>query len=248
MGILHHLLDLTFFPARSGIAEIGFKQIVIDYRLKSAVNGALLTAANFIDGRFHVDVNSALRYAAKHTEGVVVCIEQHLMSLGKVGAQKECKTTTELEICHLQLDLGAGNYGPAVTAIKLKCLAGCKAQRDIGVLACFLLGNVLCLLLFARKGRNAIIGAVIAEQQQVGIELFGVFTLLAMPPRLTVQPAGKRSAVSIELTWRLTNRVFSIKFFGVEILTNGIAREPGSSSYISNRLSFSEMPTANHTN
>jgi len=50
--------------------------------LKTAIDGTLLTAPNFIDSGLHIVVDPSLGHTAKHTEGVIVRIKQHLVSLG----------------------------------------------------------------------------------------------------------------------------------------------------------------------
>jgi len=47
--ILNYLLDLPRLPARRGITKVGFEQVVAYHRLKTAIDGTLLAAPDFID-------------------------------------------------------------------------------------------------------------------------------------------------------------------------------------------------------
>src|SRR3978361_329580 len=128
-GVLDVLLDLPFLPARRRIAELGLEQEVAEHRRKARVDLPLLPATDPIYGGAHVVVDAAPGNAAEHAEGVIMRVEQHLVCLLRVGAQKEGAAVAELEVGDLQLGALASNNRPVFRPIELESLAGHERQR-----------------------------------------------------------------------------------------------------------------------
>ena len=87
--VLDVLLDLALLPAGSAVAELRLEQVVAGHRREAAVDLALLAGANPIDCGAHVVVDAAPWHASPQHEGVVVSVEQHLLSLQQVSVQHE---------------------------------------------------------------------------------------------------------------------------------------------------------------
>ncbi len=97
-SVLDVLLDLPFLPARCRIAELCFKQEVADHGREASVDPPLLPAADPVDGGSHIVVDPTPGNAAQHAESVVVGVEQHLVGLPRIGAEKEGATIAKLEV------------------------------------------------------------------------------------------------------------------------------------------------------
>ncbi|MNL26522.1 hypothetical protein D3C87_1480510 [compost metagenome] len=91
-GILNVLLDLALLPARSGIAELGRKDVVVRHRKETDIDLSLLAAAHAIDRCLHVIVDATTRHAAERTEAVPMGVKQHFMRLQQVGPDQESPT------------------------------------------------------------------------------------------------------------------------------------------------------------
>ena len=87
-------------------------------------------------------------------------VEQHLMRLQVVGTQHEGAAVAELEMCDLQLGLGATDMHPVFTPVELERLSGGEDQRHVGAAAG--LAGLLALLLapLAGKGGYPVVGAI----------------------------------------------------------------------------------------
>ncbi len=118
--ILHRFFHLTFFPTGCRITEISFKQIMTGHRLEAFVHHPFFATTNFIDSRFHVVVNTALRNSTKHPEGLRVRIKQHFVGLRPVGPLVTDFTVTELKVRDLYFHLLATNGHPVLAPVKLK--------------------------------------------------------------------------------------------------------------------------------
>jgi hypothetical protein len=102
-GVLDVLLDLPLLPARRRIAELRFEQEVTDHRREARVHPSLLPAPDPVYGRSHVVVDAAPGNAAQDAEGVIMGVEQHLVRLLQIGAEKESPALAELEVGDLEL-------------------------------------------------------------------------------------------------------------------------------------------------
>ncbi len=66
--VLYVLLHDAFLPTGSSVAELVLKQVVTRHRFKAGVDDALFAMAHFVDGRFHVVVDTALCYTFKDSK------------------------------------------------------------------------------------------------------------------------------------------------------------------------------------
>jgi hypothetical protein len=114
-------------------------------------------------------------------------VEQHLVGLLKIGAENEGATIGKLDVSDLQLGPLAGNDRPILLPVELERLAGQERQRHEHAAAARLLFLLPSGLPVASEGRHAIVGAIIAKERQVGVQLLGRPLLLARLPRLLPQ-------------------------------------------------------------
>lgn len=91
-GILNVFLDLPFLPARSRIAELRCKDVVVRHRKEPDVDLSLLAPADAIDRCLHIIVDAASRDAAEHTEAVPMGVKQHLVRLQQIRPDQKRAT------------------------------------------------------------------------------------------------------------------------------------------------------------
>ena len=101
-------------------------------------------------------------------------VEQHLMGLLRIGPENEGAAIGELEVSDLQLGSLAGDDRPIFRPVELERLAGQKRQRHEHAAAARLLFLLPSGLPVAREGRHAIVGAVVTEGGQIGVQLLVV--------------------------------------------------------------------------
>ena len=150
-----------------------------DHRREAGVDLALLATADLIDRGAHIVVNAPPRHAAQDAESVVMGVEQHRMGLLRVGPEEEGAAAGQFEVSDLQLGPLAGNDRPIFRPIELECLARQECQRHEHATAARLLFLLPRSLPVAREGRQAIVGAVVAEGGQISVQLLGRPLLLA---------------------------------------------------------------------
>jgi hypothetical protein len=90
------------------------------HRLKTEIDAPLFAAAHLVHGGTHVVVDPTSRYAAEHSEGVMMGVEQHLMCLQWIGTDDEGPTVAELAMRNLQLGAGAANDGKILAPVELE--------------------------------------------------------------------------------------------------------------------------------
>lgn len=128
---------------------------------------------------FHVVENPAPRHPAEHTERLGMGVEQHLMGLQQIGADEEGAAVGQLDMGDLQLDPLAADDRPILAPIELECLARLESQRNESVPANRLLFALPVFLPVPGEGRDAAIGAVKAQRDQIGVQLLQRALLLA---------------------------------------------------------------------
>ena len=114
-------------------------------------------------------------------------VEQHLVGLLRIGAENEGAAVGELDVSDLQLGPLAGDDRPVFRPVELERLAGQERQRHEHAAAARLLFLLPSGLPVASEGRHAIVGAVVTEGGQIGVQLLGRPLLLARLPRLLPQ-------------------------------------------------------------
>jgi len=158
-----------------------------DHRREAGVDLALLAAADLVDGRSHIVVNAPPRHAAQDAESVVMGVEQHLMGLLRIGPENEGAAVAELEVSDLQFGPLATDDRTVFRPVELERFARQKRQRNEHAAAARLLFLLPSGLPVASEGRHAIVGAVVAEDGQIGVQLLGRPLLLAGLPGLLPQ-------------------------------------------------------------
>src|SRR5690606_28702623 len=127
--ILNVLLDLALLPAGRGIAKFGLEEVVAGHRHEADVDVALLATAHLVDCRAHVVVDATARNAAKHAEGMIVGVEQHLMGLEEIGTDDKGPAVAKLRMRHLQLGALIADDRPVLRPVELEGFSGLESQR-----------------------------------------------------------------------------------------------------------------------
>ena len=108
-----------------------------------------------------------------------VRVEQHLVRLQRIGAQKERPAVAQLELRHLELDALAGNHRPVLAPVELERLTRSKRQRHKRAAP----GGPrqLLLRLSPRPGkrRHPVIRALETQGNQIRVQTPQVATMLA---------------------------------------------------------------------
>ena len=213
-----------------------------DHRRETGVDLALLAAADLVDGRSHIVVNAPPRHAAQHAEGVVMGVEQHLVGLLRIGPEKEGAAVGELEVGDLQFGSLAADEGPVFRPVELERLARQKRQRHEHAAAARLLFLLPSGLPVASEGRHAIVGAVVTESGQIGVQLLGRPLLLAGLPGLL--PQHMRQLVGVWVQPARTVRDVELRFNGVraQVFADCVPRQPRAPRYLSDRKMVSVVP------
>jgi len=221
-GILDILLDLSFLPAGSRVAELRLEQIMAGHGLKAYIDVTLLATSNLVDGRAHVIVYSASRNATEYPEGMVVGVKQHLMCLQEIGAYNKGSRIAELGMSNLQLHSLTADDSPIFRPIELEGLTRFKAQRHKGPSAYCLLLLVLISAPFPRKGGHTAIGTFIAKGGEVRMQLLYRTFLLTRLLCLCSQPDYQTVGKWIEFTWSLGNLKLRLHVTETKIFANGV--------------------------
>ena len=114
-------------------------------------------------------------------------VEQHLVGLLRIGAENEGAAVGELDVSDLQFGPLAGDDRPIFRPVELERLARQKRKRHEHAAAARLLVLLPGGLPVASEGRHAIVGAVVTEGGQIGVQLLGRPLLLSRLPRFLPQ-------------------------------------------------------------
>ena len=243
-GVLDVLLDLPLLPAGRRIAELGLEQEVADHGREARVDLPLLAAPDPVDGGSHVVVDAAPRNAAQHAEGVIMGVEQHLVGLLRIGAEKEGAAVAELEVGDLQLGPLAGDDRPVLRPVELERLAGRERQGHEDAAAGGLLLPLPGGLPVAREGRHAIVGAVVAQRHQIGVQLLDRALLLARLPRLLPQHMRQLVGMRIQLARPVRDVELRLLAVRAQVFADRVPRQPRAPRYLSDREMVSKMPAS----
>jgi hypothetical protein len=156
--VLHVLLNDALLPAGGTVAEFRLEQVMAAHCLEAGVDRALL-AADLVHGGLHVVVDAAARHAAERGECAGVRIEQHLVTLGRIGDQPERPAGIELDVGDLQASPQPADEGVFAAPVKLEGFAGFEGQRYIGLPA---RGFSLLLVPASHEGADAAVAAGVA--------------------------------------------------------------------------------------
>ena len=236
-GIPNVLLDLAFLPARRRIAELGLVDIVVRHGEEAHVDLPLLAAADPINSRAHVVVDAATRHAAEHAESVPVRVKQHLMGLQERGPDQKSPAVRQLDMSDLKLGAFAAQNRKVLAPVELESLARAESQRDERATP----GGLLLALAISpplpRKGRHTVVGTREAQLHQIGMQLLQRSSLLARLPGLGLQPARQLLGKRIQLARPLRCREHRLDRPFLQILLDGVPRQPGPARDLADRQS-----------
>src|ERR1700729_2450369 len=109
------------------------------------------------------------------------------MGLLRIGPENEGAAVGELDVSDLQLGPLVGDDRPIFRPVELERLTRQKRKRNEYAAAARLLFLLPGGLPVAREGRHAIVGAVVTEGGQIGVQLLGRPLLLSRLPRFLSQ-------------------------------------------------------------
>ena len=132
-AILDILLDDAFLPAAGDIAEIRIKQVVGGHRREARIDDAGFAFLHLIHGRLHIVVDAAPGNATQRRKRAGVGIEQHLVTLRRVGLNDERPTGTKLQVRSEYLPPHPANDQMLFAPVKLKGFAQLEMERYKGL-------------------------------------------------------------------------------------------------------------------
>ena len=97
----------------------------------------------------------------------------------------------------------------------------------------------------ASEGRHAIVGAVIAEGDQIGVQLLDRALLLARLPRLLSQHMRQLVGVGIQLARPVREVELRLDAVRAQVFADRVPRQPSAPRYLSDREMVSIMPAPN---
>src|SRR5690606_5896601 len=220
--ILNVLLDLALLPAGRGIAKFGLEEVVAGHRHEADGDVALLATAHLVDCRAHVVVDATARNAAKHAEGMIVGVEQHLMGLEEIGTDDKGPAVAKLRMRHLQLGALIADDRPVLRPVELEGFSGLESQRHECPASCRLSPSLPVCLPFPREGCNTAIRTVVAEAYQIGMELLQGALLLAALLGLRLQPGRQPISERIKPARPLRDLELRLYVVKAQIFADGI--------------------------
>jgi hypothetical protein len=245
-GVLHVLLDLAFLPSRGRGAERRLEQVVTGQGRKARVDLPRLARPDAVDGSPHVVENAAARNPAQHAERLGQGVEQHLVGLQLVGPDHKGPAVRQLGVRGLQLDPLAADHRPVLAPVELECLAGLESQRHEHAAPGCALRDLPLRPPLPDKGRNPSVGAVIAQGDQVRVELPCGPAPFAPLPRRHHQPprqlVGKRVQPA-RAPGHLEPHLHRVR---PQILADRIPRQPGPPLDLPDRCLIPVTPPADH--
>ena len=171
-------------------------------------------------------------------------VEQHLVGLLRIGAENEGAAVGELEVSDLQFGPLAGDDRPIFRPVELERLARQKRQRHEHATAARLLLLLPSGLPVASEGRHAIVGAVVAEGGQIGVQLLDRPLLLSRLPRLLPQHMRQLVGVGVQLARPIRDGELRFDAVRTQVLADRVPRQPSASRYLSDREMISIMPAS----
>ena len=171
-------------------------------------------------------------------------VEQHLVGLLRIGAENEGAAVGELEVGDLQLGPLAGDDRPIFRPVELERFAGQERQRHEHATAARLLFLLPGGLPVASKGRHAIVGAVVAEGGQIGVQLLGRPLLLARLPRLLPQHLRQLVGVRVQLARPVRDVELRFDAVRAQVFADRVPRQPRAPRYLSDREMISITPAS----
>ena len=97
---------------------------------EAGVDDTVLALLDLVDDRLHVVVDAPARDAAQRSERAGVGVEQHFVSLARVGHQPERAARAQLQVRDLHAPVDPTHHQPFLAPIKLERLAELEGQRN----------------------------------------------------------------------------------------------------------------------
>ncbi len=245
-GIQNVLLDLPFLPAGRRIAELRLEDVVAGHRQEPGVDLARLAGADPVHRGLHVIVDAPPRHAAEDPEGVPVGIEQHLVGLQQVGPEQERPAVRQLDVGELELRVLPGNRPPVLAPVELEGLPGLEHERHEGAASGSLLLALAVGLPLPREGGDPVVGALVAEGDQIGVDLPQGPPLLAGLARLRLQPGQQLVSERIELARPFRNLEYRLHRPRPQVLADRVPRQPRPPRNLPNRKPIPQRPPSDH--
>jgi hypothetical protein len=164
-----------------------------------------------------------------------VGVEEHLMRLLRVGAEEERTAVGELEVGDLQLRPLARDDRPILRPVELERFAGQERQRHERAATTGLLLPMPRRLPLSRKGRHAIVGAVVAEGDQISVQLLDRPLLLARFRRLLTQHVRQLVGERVKPARPIGRGEPRLDTVRAQVLAHRVARQPRASRNLPDR-------------
>jgi hypothetical protein len=245
-GILHVLLDLPLLPSGSRIAELGLEDVVAGHRHEPGVDLTRLAGAHPVHCSLHVVVDAPPRHAAEDPERVPVGIEQHLMGLKQVGPKQKRPAVRELDVGDLELRVLPGKRRPVLAPVELEGLPGLEHERHEDAASGGLLFALARGLPRPCKGRDPVVGALVAERDQISVKLLQGPPLLAGLARLSLQPGRQLVREGIELAGPFRNLERRLHRPSSQVLADRVPRQPRPPRYLPDGKPIPQCPPSDH--
>ena len=144
----------------------------------------------------------------------------------------------------LQFGPLAADEGPVFRPVELKRLAGQESQRHESSAPAGLEFSLPSGLPVASEGRHAIVGAVVAEDRQISVQLLHRPLLFARLSRLLPQHLRQLVGVRVQLARAI--RDVELRFNGVraQVFADRVPRKTCASGYLSDREMISITPAS----
>ncbi len=153
-----------------------------NHGLEAQIDLAHLAHADLVDRGPHIVVNAPPRHATQDPKGLDVGIEQHLVSLQRIGPHDKGPAVRQFEVRDLQLRSLTAKDGPVLAPIELEGFAGFERQwHERTAAACLLLPQAAGFPV-ASEGGDAPIRARVAQHDEVFMQLFDRPLLLTRLP------------------------------------------------------------------
>jgi hypothetical protein len=169
-----------------------------------------------------------------------VGVEQHLVGLQGIGPQEEGPAVRQLDMGDLELDALATNDRKVLAPVELERLTGAESERN----ECAAPRGLLLALPIgfppSREGRHTVVGTGEAKRHQIGMHLLQRLPLLAWLAGIGLQPARKLLGKRIKLARPFRRRELGLDRIGLQILLDGVARQPGAALDLSDRQTLTQ--------
>ena len=140
----------------------------------------------------------------------------------------------------LQLGALAADHGIVLTPVELESFTRAEGQRNKSAASrCLLFSLPLCAP-FTGEGSNPVVGAGKPQCDQIGMELRQGAALLARLRGLGLQPACQLVGKRVELAGPLRHRELRLDRARLQILPDGVARQPGPTRDLADRQLLSQ--------